>query len=231
LRGARLAGGQLDIDRAKARAKVTSAIAVAFPLFEYVRDLVVSGQGRELVSPAAKRLLDELCIAGIVVPNNNTFHPSSTDAKRYLRGGWLEEHVGLSALAAGADEVLIGPKVCWNAGKYRGENEIDTIARFGERLIFVSAKALYSRLGASGSANRQRLISALYEANNLIEHFGTADSAVALVTSTDLWDEGIDQPRYEQLFGKAAALNVELISLESLEPGALASRLAKLAQG
>jgi hypothetical protein len=230
-RGAWFSEEGTDLAEARARDAATVAVAAAFPVFERIRDVVMGRDDDALGDRAARELSATLLRAGVVdVDADGLFSPTaSTD--RYLCGGWLEEHVGLSALEGGADEVRIGQKIGWTAAGFRGENEIDTIARFGERLVFVSAKGFRSRLEDGDVRHRERLMDALQEADNLVDHFGDSDSAVALVVSTDLWDERAHRPRYEQLHGKAAALGVALVTLELIERGALAERLRRLGKG
>ena len=230
-RGAWLSDHGLCLERACARADATRAIADDFPAFELVRDAVVRLAGKAVFGSACERALRALMIAGVVVDNRTSFAAIDADADRYLRGGWLEEYAGLAALAAGADEVRIGQKVGWIAKGFEGVNEIDAIARFGDRLVFVSAKGLRSRLVDGDVRHRMRLMNALQEADNLVDHFGDANSAVVLLVTTDLWDERRREPRYEQLHGKAAALGVALVSLEDVGWETLVAVLKKLGTG
>ncbi|TBW39024.1 hypothetical protein EYW49_07795 [Siculibacillus lacustris] len=229
--GAWFADRGLDLSRATARADATTAIAAHFPTFERVRDVATGCVAGPLAGPAEVALARQLVACGVLVVDGGGVFSPSAEADRYLRGGWLEEHLGLCALAAGADEVRIGQKLGWIAQGFEGENEIDTIARFADRLVFVSAKALRSRLDDGGPRHRARLMEALQEADNLIDHFGEATSAVALVVTTDLWDERRGEPRYEQLHGKAAALGVALVPLEWIDRERLVARLAELGAG
>jgi hypothetical protein len=229
--GARFLGEGTPLDRAIGRAAATTAVAAAFPVFERVRDVAIGRLNDPLADPAACEMVAVLAAAALLGRGSAGLFAPSADADRWLRGGWLEEHVGLSALAAGADEVRIGQKIVWEAGGFHGENEIDTIARFAERLVFVSAKAFRSRLEGGDARHRERLMEALHEADDLIDHFGDAGSVVALVVSTDLWDERRHRPRYEQLYGKAAALGVALVTLEGLARTSLVGRLRELGAG
>lgn len=226
-RGAWFADGGLDWHRAAGRAAATRAIAESFPIFERLRDAVTLRADVVFADTASSALIDALVADGVLVEDGGLFSPDA-DTDRYLRGGWLEEHIGLAARAAGADEVRIGQKVGWIAKGFEGENEIDTIARFGERLVFVSAKGLKSRLADGDTRHRERLMDALQEADNLVDHFGEPTSVVALVVTTDLWDEHRREPRYEQLHGKAAALGVTLVTLENVALEPLTATLAKL---
>lgn len=229
-RGAWFSDDGLNVDRVTKRAAASRAVAASFPAFERVRDAVVRMENVVFSDPAALTLLDDLLACAVLVEDGTLVSPSA-DTDRYLRGGWLEELIGLAAIDAGADEVRIGQKVGWIAKGFEGENEIDTIARFGDRLVFVSAKALRSRLADGDVRHRERLMEALQEADNLVDHFGEPNSAVALVVTTDLWDEHSREPRYEQLHGKAAALGVKLVTLETIRFESLVDILRKLGEG
>jgi hypothetical protein len=64
--------------------------------------------------------------------------------------------------------------------------------------------------------HRNRLMDAVHEADNLADHFGREGETVAVLVTTDLFDEVKDSPRYMALMGKAAVLDVQLIALEDL---------------
>lgn len=228
-RHAWLDGPGVPLAEAATRAAATRAIAADFPAFERARDMLIGRVPADRVPPNARRLCDVLAAAHLVVPAGRFFEPATPAVHRYLRGGWLEEYIGLAADAAGADEVRIGQVLGWRAGAYEGRNEIDTIARFGARLVFASAKALRSRLDAGDVVHRDRLMEALQEADNLVDHFGDAHAAVLLVVTTDLVDEARHAVRYEQLHGKAAALGVQLVGLENLAWGDLVARFRRCA--
>lgn len=201
-------------ETARTRAGLSRAIADAYPAFEAIRDVAMGRADRGAFNDAA--LLRQLEAHGLV--DMHAGHPVAADAaaRRYLSGGWLEELVFAAAEAAGADEALVGQRVRWRAGGHEGENEIDVLARFGPRLAFFSCKALAAELERDDQAHRKRLMSALDEADNLMDHFGGPQDKAALVVSTDLFADEARRVRYEQLHGKAAALRVSLISLEKL---------------
>ena len=141
---------------------------------------------------------------------------ANAEARRYLTGGWLEEYVAAAVDEAGANEVYCSQRISWQAGGFRGVNEIDVLARFGERLFFCSCKALKSRLEPNDARTRERLTAALHEADNLTDHFAPSGAIVALAVTTDLFDERNAAVRYEPLHGKAAALGVNILSAEKL---------------
>lgn len=206
--------GEGPADEARRRANLSRAIADAYPDFGALRDVAL-GRAEHFTQRDAA-LLSALEDEGLVVMRAGYPTASSAAARRYLSGGWLEELVFVAAEAAGADEALVGQRVRWRAGEHEGENEIDVLARFGERLNFFSCKAMAAELEREDQAHRKRLMSALDEADNLMDHFGGPQDRATLVVSTDLFAEDVRRVRYEQLHGKAAALRVSLISLERL---------------
>ncbi len=149
-------------------------------------------------------------------------------AKRFLAGGWLEELAWLAAMEAGADEASFGQVLGWKVKEFTGENEIDLIARKGERLCFVSCKAFRSELNMHDRKQRHRLMDAVHEADNLVDHFGRGGEKVAVLVTTDLFDEIKKSPRYLALMGKAAVLDVTLIALEDLGWDKLVAAMQRL---
>ncbi|MFS8037553.1 Card1-like endonuclease domain-containing protein [Xanthobacter sp. AM11] len=206
--------GDRPMEEARTRADLSRAIADAYPAFEALRDVALGRAEYARARDAA--LLRLLAGHGLVETHAGRAVAAGAVARRYLSGGWLEELVFLAAEAAGADEALVGQRVRWRAGGHEGENEIDVLARFGERLAFFSCKALAAEMEREDQAHRKRLMSALDEVDNLMDHFGGPQDKAALVVSTDLFAEEARLVRYEQLHGKAAALRVSLISLERL---------------
>jgi hypothetical protein len=148
--------------------------------------------------------------------------------RRYLSGGWLEELAWLAAMEAGAHEALFGQVLGWNFKGYSGENEVDLIVRRSGRLGFLSCKALRSNFDNSDRKHRNRLMDALHEADNLCDHFGRPGERVAVLVTTDLHDEARGVPRYNALMGKAAVLDVRIISLEELGWNRLVNAMTEL---
>lgn len=166
---------------------------------------------------------------------HNLIHPCEhgywicdVSSKRFLAGGWLEELAWLAAMEAGADEASYGQVLGWKVQDFTGENEIDLIARKGERLCFVSCKAFRSELNMHDRKHRHRLMDAVHEADNLVDHFGRNGEKVAVLVTTDLFDEIKNSPRYLALMGKAAVLDVKLIALEDLGWAKLVNALRDL---
>jgi hypothetical protein len=134
----------------------------------------------------------------------------------------------LAAREAGAHECLYGQCIGWSVKGFTGENEIDLIVRRGQTLGFVSCKALRSELDIQDRKHRNRLMDAVHEADNLADHFGRQGERVAVLVTTDLYDEMRGMPRYNALMGKAAVLDVRIIPLEELHWDLLVQALAGL---
>ncbi len=218
-RGAKLHGKGCDQEGAVARAELTQVIEEDYASFEPLRDMLLKrGRAAEGIKLTRQHelLFEHLDAHRMITRKEDSFQAASVKAKRYLSGGWLEELAWLAADAAGADEAVYGQKLMWRVGEYHGENEIDLILRRGDRLGFASCKALQSEFNAENRKHRNRLMDALHEADNLADHFGEPGERVAVLVTTDLFDEVRDVPRYMALMGKAAALDVRIIALEEL---------------
>lgn len=226
-RGADLLPASAALRELQARAELSKRIAAAYPLFEGLRDLVLDRRVIEL-SAAHRPVLATMEETDLVRRAGGKWQPSSNEARRYLTGGWLEEYVALAVAEIGADEVMSSQKIAWQSGTFRGENEIDVLARFGERLFFCSCKALRSTLAPNDVRTRGHLMDALHEADNLADHFAPDRAIVSLAVTTDLFDERFRSVRYEQLHGKASALGVHLLSGESLHWPVLLKTLRKI---
>lgn len=236
-RGAWLKGEGSDGDAAAERKTLTRLIADQFSLFEQVRDRIFKDTELfvrhaevipETLSQAGHDMLGELLRYGLVRREAAGAAICEVVGRKYLSGGWLEEAAWLAAIEAGAEEVLFGQCLGWSVKGYSGENEIDLIARRGPSLSFVSCKALRSKLDSSDRKHRNRLMDAVHEADNLLDHFGRPGERVAVLVTTDLFDELKGVPRYGALMGKAAILDVRVISLEDLHWDGLVSAMKEL---
>jgi hypothetical protein len=236
-RGAWLKATHGDPKVAQANAALSRMIADNYILFETVRDAVFKATDdyvhRVAIAPHALdrdglALLAEMEKHAMVIrePSGNAI--CETKSKRYLSGGWLEELAWLAAMEAGADEALFGQVIGWKVKEFTGENEIDLILREGDRLGFVSCKALRSELDMHDRKHRNRLMDAVHEADNLCDHFGRPGEKVAVLVTTDLFDEVKAAPRYNALMGKAAILDVEIIPLEGISWAKLVSAIQTL---
>ena len=238
-RHAWLKGQPRDLDEVRDRADMTQIIAANYRIFEEVRDRILRNTDAflrhveiipETLSPEGHSLVQDLLRNGIILREHHGHEICEAQGRRYLSGGWLEELAWLAAIAAGADEAVFGQSVGWSVHGYSGENEIDLIMREGERLGFVSCKALRSELDMHDKKHRNRLMDAVHEADNLIDHFGRAGDKVAILVTTDLFDEAKGTVRYNALMGKAAVLDVRVMALEEVAFSRLQAALANLIQ-
>lgn len=223
-RGVCLKGHKHDVTEALERAALSQLIAADYSKFEGLRDallhieLAVSPGVLESLAniKGCAGLLNLMLECELISPTPTGHYLVPAQAKRYLSGGWLEELAWLAAMSAGADEAIYGQVLSWEVKGYAGENEIDLIMRRGAALSFVSCKALRSELDMRDKKQRNRLMDAVHEADNLVDHFGGSGDKVAVLVTTDLYDEARDTARYHALMGKAAILDVRLIALEEL---------------
>lgn len=236
-RGAWLKGQPADVDGVRERADMTRIISSNYRAFEQVRDRVLRNTDAfmrhveiipETLSVEGHSLVNELLSRHIILREEHGHEICEAQGRRYLSGGWLEELAWLAAMDAGADEAVFGQVLGWSVNGFAGENEIDLIMREGSRLGFVSCKALRAELDMHDRKHRNRLMDAVHEADNLVDHFGRPGDKVAVLVSTDLVDEVRGAVRYNALMGKAAVLDVRVIPLEEMAYGKLRMALADL---
>jgi Domain of unknown function (DUF1887) len=238
-RHAWLKGQPHDLDDVRERGEMTRIISNNYRVFEEVRDRVLRNTDSflrhveivpETLTAEGHALVGDLLHHGVILREEHGHEICEAQGRRYLSGGWLEELAWLAAIDAGADEAVFGQAIGWSVQGYSGENEIDLIMREGDRLGFVSCKALRSELDMHDKKHRNRLMDAVHEADNLIDHFGRAGDKVAILVSTDLFDETKGSARYNALMGKAAILDVRIIPLEEMAFEKLRQALANLIQ-
>jgi hypothetical protein len=224
-RGAWLKGQSPDFNSVLARADMTQIIAANYRVFEVVRDRVLRNTDQYLRqedifpephSAEGKSMVIDLLSHGIIMRDGLGNEICEANGRRYLSGSWLEELAWLAAMKGGADEAVFGQVLGWSVKGFAGENEIDVIMREGATLGFVSCKALRADLDMHDRKHRNRLMDAVHEADNLVDHFGAPGDKVAILVSTDLIDELRGVVRYNALMGKAAVLDVRVIPLEEL---------------
>jgi Domain of unknown function (DUF1887) len=234
-RGAWLKGDTGDQAEALSRKALTAMIANNYSTFEEVRDRIFRATESFMkhveIVPATlteqgHAVVQALLTHKVVVKEEHGHEICEVAGRRYLSGGWLEELAWLAAMDANADEAFYGQVIGWSVKGYTGENEIDLIMRRADRLAFVSCKALRSELDMHDRKQRNRLMDAVHEADNLADHFGRPGECVAVLVTTDLHDEIKGAPRYNALMGKAAVLDVRLISLEQLSYEKLVNAMA-----
>jgi hypothetical protein len=220
-RGARLRASGAVTEH---RANNARLIARHFETFDRFRPRIAGSRAAGGIVPGdaeEQDLLDRLTAAGFVKKIGRSRYAPASGAVPFLTGEWLEDLAYAAALDAGADAAVVRAKLAWRVGPYHGMNELDVIARRDDRLFFISCKCARAAIevapGEIDEAVRVRLMQYLHEADNLADHFGKAGDAVVLMVTTDLIDEaGRNRARYGALFGKAEALQVELIGLDHL---------------
>jgi hypothetical protein len=236
-RGAWLKATHGDPKIAHKNSALSRRIADDYALFEKVRDQIFRATEEYVrrvpisaphLTGSGQALLNELEKYQMVTREPSGHAISDTRSRRYLSGGWLEELAWLAAMEAGADEAIYGQVIGWQVKGYSGENEIDLIVRKGEDLGFVSCKALRSELDMQDRKQRNRLMDSVHEADNLGDHFGKPGEKVAVLVTTDLFDEERNSVRYNALMGKAAVLDVQIIALEDLGWTKLVEAIHKL---
>ncbi|WP_077732697.1 DUF1887 family CARF protein [Methylocaldum sp. 14B] len=215
-------------------ANLARMLASRYPVFDGIRPRLGYTEPFAAESPQERQLCETLAQSGFLTRERQSYYRRSDDSRkvRFLTGGWLEHLAALALEEAGAEAALPSTVLYWKVDEYDGKNEVDVIARRGNRLIFVSCKCLRAAFDDSqnGAARlRTKLMQYVLEADDLADHFGRPGDAVVLVVTTDLIDEiNGDRSRYPALFGKARALDVELISLEHLSWGRLLARMKAL---
>jgi hypothetical protein len=233
-RGAWLKGESLDVDSVVRRKDLTRTIGENYQKFELLRDeLLNAPNAQSLVTSdpdheVRGQILEYLVEHNIVKLGNNGTLPYDSPSLKFLSGGWLEELAWLAAMEAGAHEAVFGQVLGWKVDGYVGENEIDVITRYNETLTFISCKAFRAEFQASDKKHRHRLMDAVHEADNLADHFGLPNEKVAVLVTTDLFDEERGAARYSALMGKAAVLKVRIVPLEEMEWSKLVSAMANL---
>lgn len=221
-----------DTDMAQARYNLTRLIQENYPIFEPIRDGLLKNSAKNRqpceLCTHGEQIIDHLYQHDMIKLEEGKKVAGHAEARRYLSGGWLEELAWHAAVEAGADEAVFSQTVNWSAKGYHGKNEIDLIVRRRDRLGFISCKAVNSDFDSDNRKQRNRLMEALHEADNLVDHFGGNDDRVAVLVTADLIDEMKDQPRYMALMGKAAVLDVRIIPLEELGWSKLVSAVGEL---
>ncbi len=171
-------------------------LAENFTEFDFLR----RGLMHQAHAPAArcKRVCDYLEEAGLLLQQRGGLRPASHDADAFLRGQWLEEYVYMAFHYAGADAATFHQAIHWRIDEFEGDNEIDVIARVGDRLAFASCKAMKPYPNTSGSQNyRGALINFLNEIDNVQGQYGYPWATAFLFTTTDFTENGgAGQSRY-----------------------------------
>ena len=140
---------------------------------------------------------------------------TSSSEFMYIKGNWLEEYVYCAHIHAGVDEASYGQEVEWQVGDVIGNNEIDVIARRGEKLSFTSCKT-QNPFSSNGSTTK--ISSFLTEVDYWDTHFAGNTGKLLLVVTADFIDEmEQNRHRYPLVCARASVLNVDMIGLEDLD--------------
>lgn len=236
-RNTRLDHAKVNLAEARARAPLTRFLAHTYLAYAPIRGHLSNPHHHSLPRPlsANQRLIvDRLLKEGVVEGTAGRLkaRPGLTE---YLRGQWLEEWAYLAVLEAGCDEAVAGQNLTWishdprTGERLEGKNEVDVIARRGERLLFISCKSLSVMLDKE---ERFKVRGHIHEADDLADHFGGPDDIVALLLTADMIDEAANRPRgrarHPELTGKAAAIDVHLLGFEDLNWDTLVKRITAM---
>lgn len=190
-----------------------------FSVYVDIRDHMICEGGRRPFFPksmSASSLVAHLVNVGLLKHLQGGFRVAGPDADRLLRGAWLEELGATIARDAGADEVRHSQKLSWES-RYGGlayQNEVDVLARFGERLVFVSCKAL-APWATETPNGTERIFDAMKEVSYWRQHFGAGKGQAILLTTADFIDEARHRPRNAALLEHADVLGVRLVSADA----------------
>jgi len=143
----------------------------------------------------------------------------------YIKGGWLEEYVYCAHVQAGVDEASYGQAVEWRVGDVIGNNEIDVIARRGDKLSFTSCKTQDPYLLAGST---KQITGFLTEVDYWDTHFADNSGKLLLVVTADFIDEmKQNRHRYPLIYARASVLNIDVIGLEDLAWERIVCRVEK----
>lgn len=206
-----------------------------FSAYVAIRDHVVSHRDGADYRPrneAAQTLINDLVAARLLTRAGQRYRTASHLAARRLRGSWLEELGALVALDAGADEVRFSQVLEWrpHLGDEVYRNEIDVIARFDDRLAFVSCKAL-TPWAATDPSGDDRVFEALKEVSYWRDHFGHGRGWAILLTTVDFIDEQRHRLRNGGLVERAEVLGVDLVSADAGDYTGLVQAFRKAIDG
>ncbi len=121
--------------------------------------------GKTLVEPIQKfnsrpgrrwrEAVNRIVEAGVVQwDEERTLNFPSTDAARYLGGGWLEEFAWHQARDLNPDDIRLGAEGTWE-GIRKGRNELDVVIVHNNRLLLIECKTL--RIGRDSHSDDEML--------------------------------------------------------------------------
>ncbi len=236
-RNTRLDDAKVSLSEARGRAPVTRLLAHSFLAYAGVRAHLANPNQHPMPRPLSAnqhQIVDRL-VKERLVEGDASRLKARPGRLEYLRGQWLEEWALLAVLEAGCDEAVAGQNLTWwsddprGGGRLEGKNEVDVIARRGDRMLFISCKCLSVMLD---KGERIKVRGYIHETDDLADHFGGPDDIVALLLTADMIDEAVNRPRgrarHPELSGKAAAIDVHLLSFEDLNWDTLVGRIKAL---
>ncbi len=118
-------------------------IARNFETFDRFRPRLAGARSIGGISPASRDeadLLDRLAAGGFMETSGQARYAPTPDGLLFLTGEWLEDLACAAALDGGADGAVVRAEIKWKVGTFHGSNELDVIARKGDRLVFISCK-------------------------------------------------------------------------------------------
>ncbi len=227
-------------EHAQGRRDIVMLLADNFDVFDEIRVPLSEEEGVCPENTRQRALLKTLLSSGYVERaggGSYRFTTTNNAYRKFITGGWLEELAYCAVQEAGAHAAVFGQWLDWEIEGYSGINEVDVIARHGERLVFVSCKCaqavLQSKDTSKGCSQRTNLRRNLDEADNWVDQFGdpNRDSVIFLVTTDLIDEERNNAARYPALFGKAKALDVHLVSLDHMRWDTLVNRFQDVILG
>lgn len=226
-RGATMIADSGDHQLALSRRSLNAATWQNFPRFRALYPDISSAPAlervRSLFGPTAFQAGVD---GGLFLPEPEGV-PLSLVGRRWATGGWLEEFAYTALLEAGADEAVYAQQLRWS-GRYGPEsylNEIDVLAREGDRLVFVSAKAARPNAVETASGD-DRLFQAMLELDYWRRHFGSQNDAAVLITTADFFEER-RRVRHPGLTERAAILDVTLVPADASSASSVVERMRR----
>lgn len=226
--GARLLGAGDSLDLARSRQRLSRLIWRHYSDYYVIRRRISGRQPYVPCRASQYQLIEALNVGRLVhisrQQNAMILRPRNNEASRYLNSGWLEELCALLVTEAGADECRLGQIIQWQIDGIEGKNEIDVLARKGDRLTFVSCKAGVP-LFKPTDLSKSRFRSYLFETDYWDTHFAGGKGNAVLFISTDMIDEDSGQVlRFPSLMARASILDVDIVSLDERSWDRLVSR-------
>jgi len=208
-------------DEAKSRLEISKLIAENYEGFNVLRKHLIHPKSQPKIvdsSRQVKFVINTFADLGWIAQEKNCTwrFTKGTDSKEFafVKGNWLEEYVFCAHLQAGVDEASYGQEIEWQVGDVTGKNEIDVIARRGDRLSFTSCKAKSPFLSQGATTE---ISGFLAEVDYWDTHFSNNQGKLLLVITADFIDEmQNNRHRYPQVVARASILNVDMIGLEDL---------------